>query len=142
MAQATIYHNPRCTKSRQALQAVEELGVDVDIVRYLDTPPDEATLRSILAQLEDPPADLVRREKWSELGVTDDDVATVDGVVGRPAGPPGADAAPGRRQGRTGGDRAADRAGDRPGSELITAGCEDGAEASGQGADEFGEGAS
>lgn len=82
MAQATIYHNPRCTKSRQALQAVEELGVDVDIVRYLDTPPDEATLRSILAQLEDPPADLVRREKWAELGVTDDDVATVDGVVG------------------------------------------------------------
>ena len=81
MAQATIYHNPRCTKSRQALQAAEELGVDVDVVRYLDTPPDEATLRSILDQLEDPPADLVRREHWAELGVTPDDVATVDGVV-------------------------------------------------------------
>src|SRR5215207_9563638 len=81
MAQATIYHNPRCTKSRQALQAVEELGVDVEVVRYLDTPPDEATLRSILAQLEDPPADLVRHERWAELGVTADDVATVDGVV-------------------------------------------------------------
>ena len=81
MAEATIYHNPRCTKSRQALQAAEELGVDVDVVRYLDTPPDEATLRSILDQLEDPPADLVRRERWAELGVTPDDVATVDGVV-------------------------------------------------------------
>ena len=81
MAQTTIYHNPRCTKSRQALQAIEELGVDVEVVRYLDTPPDEATLRSILDQLDDPPADLVRREKWSELGVTADDVATVDGVV-------------------------------------------------------------
>ena len=81
MAQTTIYHNPRCTKSRQALQAIEDLGVDVEVVRYLDTPPDEATLRSILDQLDDPPADLVRREKWSELGVTADDVATVDGVV-------------------------------------------------------------
>ena len=81
MAQATIYHNPRCTKSRQAMQAVEELGVEVDIVRYLDTPPDEATLRAILAKLDDPPADLVRRERWAELGVTAADVATVDGVV-------------------------------------------------------------
>ena len=63
------------------MQAIEDLGVDVEVVRYLDTPPDEATLRSILDQLDDPPADLVRREKWSELGVTADDVATVDGVV-------------------------------------------------------------
>ena len=82
MAEATIYHNPRCTKSRQAMEVIDQLGVDADVVRYLDTPPDEATLRSIIDQLEDPPADLVRREKWSELGVTADDVATVDGVVG------------------------------------------------------------
>jgi arsenate reductase len=81
MAEATIYHNPRCTKSRQAMQVVDDLGVDVDVVRYLDAPPDEATLRSILAKLEDPPADLVRKERWSELGVTAADVATVDGVV-------------------------------------------------------------
>jgi len=81
MAQTTIYHNPRCTKSRQALQTIEDLGVDVEVVRYLETPPDEATLRSILAQLEDPPADLVRGDRWAELGVTADDVATVDGVV-------------------------------------------------------------
>jgi arsenate reductase len=81
MAQTTIYHNPRCTKSRQAMQVIDDLGVDAQVVRYLDTPPDEATLRSIIDQLEDPPADLVRREKWSELGVTADDVATVDGVV-------------------------------------------------------------
>ena len=81
MAEATIYHNPRCTKSRQAMQAIDQLGVDVDVVRYLDTPPDEATLRSILSTLDDPPAELVRRERWDELGITADDVATVDGVV-------------------------------------------------------------
>jgi arsenate reductase len=81
MAEATIYHNPRCTKSRQAMQVIDDLGVDVEVVRYLDAPPDEATLRSILAALDSPPADLVRRERWAELGVTDRDVATVDGVV-------------------------------------------------------------
>jgi len=81
MADTTIYHNPRCTKSRQAMQVVEQLGVDVDVVKYLDTPPDEATLRSIIAKLEDPVSDLVRRDNWKELGVTADDVATADGVV-------------------------------------------------------------
>jgi arsenate reductase (glutaredoxin) len=81
MAEATIYHNPRCTKSRQAMQAIDELGVEVDVVRYLDTPPDEATLRSILAALDVAPAELVRRERWAELGITADDVATADGVV-------------------------------------------------------------
>ena len=81
MAVATIYHNPRCTKSRQAMQVVDELGVEVEVVRYLDAPPDAATLRAILAKLEDPPADLVRRDDWSELGITAADVATDEGVV-------------------------------------------------------------
>jgi arsenate reductase len=81
MAEVTIYHNPRCTKSRQAMQVVDELGVDVDVVRYLDTPPDAETLRAILGKLEDDPADLVRRDDWDGLGVSADDVATVDGVV-------------------------------------------------------------
>ena len=81
MAVATIYHNPRCTKSRQAMGVADELGVDVDVVRYLESPPDAATLRSIIAKLEDPPADLVRRDGWKELGITADDVPTPDGVV-------------------------------------------------------------
>lgn len=53
----------------------------MDVVRYLDSPPDAATLRTILGKLEDPPADLVRRDKWTELGISADDVATPDGVV-------------------------------------------------------------
>jgi arsenate reductase len=81
MAVATIYHNPRCTKSRQAMGVAEELGVDVDVVRYLESPPDAATLRAIIAKLEDPPADLVRRDGWKELGLSVDDVATSEGVV-------------------------------------------------------------
>ena len=81
MAAATIYHNPRCTKSRQALAVAADLGAEVEIVAYLDTPPDAATLRSIIAKLDDPVSDLVRRERWSELGVTAADVATAEGVV-------------------------------------------------------------
>jgi arsenate reductase (glutaredoxin) len=81
MADVTIYHNPRCTKSRQAMQVVDELGADVDVVRYLETPPDATTLREIVDKLEDDPADLVRREQWSELGVTAGDVSTSEGVV-------------------------------------------------------------
>jgi arsenate reductase len=59
-----------------------ELGVDFDTVLYLKTPPDEATLRSIIAKLEDPVTDLVRRDNlWAKLGLTDADVATEDQIV-------------------------------------------------------------
>jgi arsenate reductase len=63
------------------MQVIDELGVDADVVRYLDNPPDATTLRAIVAKLEDDAADLVRREKWSELGVTADDLSTEDGIV-------------------------------------------------------------
>lgn len=63
------------------MKVIDDLGVDVDVVRYLDAPPDAATLRTIVAKLEDPPGDLVRREGWSELGITAADVATPDGVI-------------------------------------------------------------
>ena len=60
----------------------EELGVDFDTVLYLKTPLDEATLRTIIAKLEDPVSDLVRRDSlWNKLGLTDADVATDDQVV-------------------------------------------------------------
>jgi arsenate reductase len=60
----------------------EELGVEFDTVLYIKNPPDEATLRSIIAKLEDPVTDLVRRDSmWAKLGLNDDDVATEDQVV-------------------------------------------------------------
>ena len=64
------------------MSIAEELGVDAQIVLYIKTPPDEATLRGIIAKLEDPVTDLVRRDSlWKKLGLTDDDVRTVDQVV-------------------------------------------------------------
>lgn len=64
------------------MRIAEELGVDHDVVLYIKDPPDAETLRDIIAKLEDPPTDLVRRDsKFKKLGLTDADVATVDQIV-------------------------------------------------------------
>ena len=64
------------------MRIAEELGVDADIVIYRKNPPDEATLRAIIAKLEDPPTDLVRRDSlFKKLELTDADVETVDQIV-------------------------------------------------------------
>ena len=64
------------------MSIAEELGVEFEIVLYGKTPPDEATLRDIIAKLEDPVTNLVRRDSlWKKLGLTEDDVATDDQVV-------------------------------------------------------------
>lgn len=64
------------------MRIAEDLGVDHDVVLYIKEPPDEATLRDIIAKLEDPPTDLVRRDsKFKKLELSDDDVATVDQIV-------------------------------------------------------------
>ena len=64
------------------MRIAEELGVDAEIVLYIKTPPNEATLRSIIAKLEDPVTDLVRRDSmWKKLGLTENDAQTEDQVV-------------------------------------------------------------
>ena len=64
------------------MRIAEELGVDVDIVNYIKTPPDADTLRSIISKLEDEPTALVRRDSmWKKLGLTDADAATDDQIV-------------------------------------------------------------
>ena len=64
------------------MSIAEELGVDVTVVLYIKTPPDAETLRAIVAKLEDPVTDLVRRDSlWKKLGLRDDDARTDDQVV-------------------------------------------------------------
>jgi len=64
------------------VRIAEELGVEVDIVNYIKTPPDADMLRSIIAKLEDEPTALVRRDSmWKKLGLTDADAATDDQIV-------------------------------------------------------------
>ena len=64
------------------MSIAQELGLDVDVVLYIKTPPDAETLREIIAKLEDPATDLVRRDSmWKKLGLTDDDARTDEQVV-------------------------------------------------------------
>lgn len=69
----TIYHNPRCSKSRQSLQLLRDKGVEPRIVEYLREPPDKATLKSLLKKLKLSARDLLRRGEapYKELGLAD-----------------------------------------------------------------------
>ncbi|NND69448.1 MAG: arsenate reductase (glutaredoxin) [Halioglobus sp.] len=61
MSEFTIYHNPRCSKSRNTLALLEENGVNPDIVLYLETSPDEAQIERLLSSLGISAAQLVRK---------------------------------------------------------------------------------
>jgi arsenate reductase len=84
MADVQIFHNPSCSKSRGALEILNDKGVDPDIVKYLDTPPDRATLERILDAIDDPPSMLVRTDdkKFKDLGLRAGDYADRDAVIG------------------------------------------------------------
>jgi arsenate reductase len=82
MERVTIYHNPVCGKSRGALEILNERGVNCDVVEYLRSPPDRATIARFLDLLAGPPGQLVRRDKrWKELGLGEADVVTRDQVI-------------------------------------------------------------
>lgn len=70
----TLYHNPRCSKSRAALALLRERGIEPAIVLYLETPPDAATLRHLLGLLGVTAHALARRQEaaWGECGLGDD----------------------------------------------------------------------
>src|SRR5689334_15816447 len=77
-----LFHNPACSKSRQALALLEGRGAAFDKVEYLKTPPDRAILTAIVAHLDTPPTSLVRRDKrFAELGLSDADCASAAQVV-------------------------------------------------------------
>ena len=68
-----LYHNPRCSKSRGALELLRERGVEPHIVAYLDTPPSEDELQQLLAMLGLSARDLLRtgENEYAELGLDD-----------------------------------------------------------------------
>lgn len=72
----TIWHNPRCSKSRQTLDLLTEAGHDPQIIRYIETPPTVAEIKTTLALLNIPAINLIRSgEKcFRELGLTKTDV--------------------------------------------------------------------
>ena len=68
-----VFHNPRCSKSRAAVQLLESRGMDFEVIKYLEEPPSEKQLRQIVKMLGIEPEQLVRKgEKlFKELGLGD-----------------------------------------------------------------------
>jgi arsenate reductase len=82
MPDVTIYHNPHCHASRNALTIADELGVAYDVVLYMKQRPDRATLERIVAGLEDPVADLVRKDSvFKKLGLDAADYVEREPVI-------------------------------------------------------------
>jgi arsenate reductase len=73
MANVTIWHNPRCSKSRNAVALLEEKGVEAEVVKYLDTPPSRVELIAVLDMLGLSAKGLMRSKEdiYKELGIKD-----------------------------------------------------------------------
>jgi arsenate reductase (glutaredoxin) len=71
MTDVTIYHNPACGTSRNTLALIRNAGIEPTIIEYLKTPPDRATLESLLKRMNSRPRDLLRKKgtPYDELGL-------------------------------------------------------------------------
>ncbi|WP_294136021.1 arsenate reductase (glutaredoxin) [Sphingobium sp.] len=85
---ATIWHNPRCSKSRAALAILEETpGVDVSVVEYLKTPPSRAEIAAVLEKAGVTPRDALRKSENVVKDIaldTSDDTAILDAMAAHP----------------------------------------------------------
>jgi len=73
MPNVTIYHNPRCSKSRQTLALLQKNAIEPHIIEYLETPPSSDELKSILKKLNLSPRELLRKkeDEYKSLGLDD-----------------------------------------------------------------------
>lgn len=80
MSTVTLFHNPRCSKSRQALQLLEDRGVDVKVVRYLEQPPTLAELKKLSKALELEPRAFMRTTEadYKQQNLADDTLTKTD----------------------------------------------------------------
>ncbi|BAP80372.1 arsenate reductase [Pseudomonas sp. MT-1] len=89
MTELILYHNPRCSKSRSALELLEQRGLSPSVIRYLETPPSAAELKQILARLGISPRQLLRsgEEEYKTLNLADPtltDGQIIDAMVAHP----------------------------------------------------------
>lgn len=78
MPKATIYHNPRCSKSRSSLSILQEKGFEIEQIHYLDTPPSKETLAELCQMMSLKPRDIIRSGEtlFNELGFNKNDKKT------------------------------------------------------------------
>ncbi len=78
----TIYHNPRCSKSRASLEMLEAKGINPTIVKYLDTPPGKTELTEILDKLGVQAEQIVRKGEalFGELGLADKNLSNEEWI--------------------------------------------------------------
>lgn len=84
----TIYHNPRCSKSRETLDLIKDRGIEPMVVEYLQAPPSVLELKAILALLGMSPRALLRKKEAHEAGLDDpalSDEQVIAGMVANPA---------------------------------------------------------
>ena len=76
----TIYHNPKCSKSRQTLKLLEEKATEINVIEYLKNPPTVKNLKVILSLLEISPRDLMRKKEveYKELELYNSDLSDED----------------------------------------------------------------
>ncbi len=84
-----IFHNPRCSKSRQTLELLNEKGVAPEITEYLKTPPDRQQLKQILSMLDLEPRQLMRTKEaeYKEQGLDDPSISDeelIDAMITTP----------------------------------------------------------
>lgn len=85
----TIYHNPRCSKSRQTLQLLQDKGIEPEIIEYLKTPPDADSLSSTLKKLGLSPRDLMRKGEavYKEHNLADENLTDDELIAAMIANP-------------------------------------------------------
>lgn len=88
MNKIQIWHNPRCSKSRNAMTLLEEKGLDVEVIKYLDTPPSKESLIAVLKMLNLEPRALMRtkEEIYVTLNLKDEsnDEKLIEAMVANP----------------------------------------------------------
>ena len=83
----TIYHNPRCSKSRATLALLEQRGLQPTVIEYLKTPPDAEDLRRVLRLLGLKPRELLRPKEAREVGLDDRSLSDEQLIAGMVANP-------------------------------------------------------
>ena len=88
MANVTIWHNPRCGKSRDAAKLLEEKGIDADVVKYLEAPPSKKELKAVLKMLGISARELMRTKEaiYKELNLKEetDEEKLIEAMVENP----------------------------------------------------------